>query len=220
MDHPTVAGMYGNIGSAYLGKQDLNMAHEYFGKELGIEEKRHGAGSNRVAAVNAGIGKMMMDKSYFSGAIPYMEKAVAVFDKTNVAFSEMIMQMLYVCNFNSVGNGERNVAEFEDFMADKAFVVSVVDGGPASEKGLSGDYYLLEMGDWNCAKALTMNMNDEISRLTGKAKDIVIMKDGIVSRHHFDDKMGVQYILRKVPAEAKAEVEAAYAGWKANGAEL
>lgn len=105
-------------------------------------------------------------------------------------------------------------------MADKAFVVSVVDGGPASEKGLAGDYYLLEMGNWNCVNALTMNMYDESSRLTGKAKDIVIMKDGIVSRHHFEDKMGVQHILRKVPAEAKAEVEAAYAGWKETGTEL
>ena len=90
-------------------------------------------------------------------------------------------------------------------MSDKAFTAKVVsDETPASQQGMSGEYYLLEYSDWNFE-------NDE---LKDKPKDIVVMKDGVITKHHFEDTIGIQLGIKFVSKEEKQRITETYHKWK------
>ena len=40
------------------------------------------------------------------------------------------------------------------------------------------------------------------------------MKDGVISQHHFDDKIGVQFYLKGINKEEKTKITEAYNKWK------
>ena len=50
--------------------------------------------------------------------------------------------------------------------------------------------------------------------MRGKPKDILVMKDGIISRHHFENTIGAQFGLKQVGKEEKLRINKAYEEWK------
>lgn len=101
----------------------------------------------------------------------------------------------------------------KDFMKDKVWIVAILDGdSPATALGLSGEYYLLDYNAWNCFG--NESIYEEMEKADGKPKDIVIMKDGNISKHHFDDKMGVYISLKKVSTDELADIKRQYQKWK------
>lgn len=99
-------------------------------------------------------------------------------------------------------------------MSNIAFTATVVDGDyPESQQGMSGEYYLLELEDWNLDDT-TCTLFDKDESLKGKPKTILVMKDGVISRHHFENTIGVRLGLRYVGKEEKTKITDAYNKWK------
>ena len=77
---------------------------------------------------------------------------------------------------------------------------------------MSGEYYLLEFGNWS--QNSFDSLYEKNTELKGKPKDILVMKDGIISEHHFEDTIGVAIGLKYVGKEEKAAISKAYEKWK------
>ena len=45
-------------------------------------------------------------------------------------------------------------------------------------------------------------------------KDIVVMKDGEISRHHFENKLGITFGVKQITKEEKQQINQAYKQWK------
>lgn len=100
-------------------------------------------------------------------------------------------------------------------MKEYVFTATVVDGNtPANEQGMSGEFIVLEFGDWNIESKVSLF--DKIEELRGKPKTITVMQGDIIRHHHFEDKIGVQLNLKKVGKEEKQRIISEYKKWKSN----
>lgn len=103
-------------------------------------------------------------------------------------------------------------SEFKEYINEAIFSVKVQDGLPAAIQGMTGKYYLLGYNDWEHDDRTFLF--DLIQAAKGQPKTIIVYKDGNVSKHYFDDIIGVNFNLEKIDAEEKAEIVKAYELWK------
>ena len=71
---------------------------------------------------------------------------------------------------------------------------------------------MLELEDWNFEN--TTDLFDKNDELIDKPKDIVVMKDGVITKHHLEDTIGIQLGIKFVSKEEKQKITEAYHKWK------
>jgi hypothetical protein len=52
--------------------------------------------------------------------------------------------------------------------------------------------------------------------MKGKPKDIVVLKNGVISKHHFEDVMGVQLGVKEITHEERERINQLYKAWKSD----
>lgn len=81
-------------------------------------------------------------------------------------------------------------------MKQIVFTAKVLEGDyPAGNKGLQGTYYICTFENWDTNSSA--NLFDYNDSLSGKSKTIILL-DGIISSHHFENQIGVELGLKKV----------------------
>ena len=106
------------------------------------------------------------------------------------------------------------------FTVEKPSVVTIAQNeiSPAQQQGMSGEYVLLEFDDWR--EDSPVSLFDKSSEYKGKPKDIVVLKDGVISKHHFEDVMGVQLGVKEITKEERERINQLYKTWKKDQALL
>ena len=211
-EHPSVAKSYNNIGTLYDKQGDYSKALEYYEKALTIYEKVYGKEHPDVASSYSNIGGIYYDRGDYPKALDYLGKALAIYEKvfglehpTTKFISDTILSAKYKQALLS-GN-------LSDFLSRHAFTVTVDDGDtPAGQQGMSGEYYLLEFADWTQESGISMY--DKTEEMKEKAKDILVLKDGVVSQYHFDDTIGAQYGIKDIGKEERQRINKTYENWK------
>ena len=210
--HPEVATSYSNIGSIYYDQGDYPKALEYMEKALEIKEKLLGKEHPDIAVLYNNIAQLYSDLSDYSKAYNYYEKALVIKEKV---FGKEHPTTKYVLNELLIAKYQQTLlsGNLTDFLSAHAFTIEVTDSDtPAGQQGMSGEYYLLEYADWK--QDCTTSLFDEMDKRSGKPKDLLVLKDGVVSQHHFENKMGIQYGIKEVSKEEKQRINKAYEDWK------
>ena len=83
---------------------------------------------------------------------------------------------------------------------------------------MEGEYVLLEYNDWR--EDSPVSLLDKNAEYKGKPKDIVVLKDGVISKHHFEDVMGVQLGVKEITKEERERINQLYKTWKRDQALL
>ena len=98
-------------------------------------------------------------------------------------------------------------------MTDHCFTATIVEGTqPAKQQGMSGEYILLEFADWT--QDSPTSLFEKNNELRGKSKDIIVMKEGVISKHNFKHIFGINLGIKHVDIEEKQRINEAYARWK------
>ena len=148
--------------------------------------------------------------------LEYFKKSLKIYsglygNKTQKANS--YSRTIYETYCKLLQQSDEKKKEFDDFMSEYSFTIDIVEGEtPASSQGMSGQYHLLEFGDWNIYS--TKSLFDKNTELQGNPKDIVVMKDGVITKHHFEDKIGCQIGMKYVGKEEKQRIVESYKKWK------
>lgn len=211
-NHPDVATSYNNIGSLYNLQGDHAMGLEYYNKALTIRKAAYGENHPRVADSYNNIGSVYYFQGDYAKALEHFRNALS------------ILKTIYGEEHPSVEKTEKYILKTEysqavlentlsSFCEDHCFI-AVFDTSENQENphGLSGEYILLELGDWNQNSPISLYDKDD--ELKGKAKDLVVMKDGVITQHHFEDSSDVQLVVKHVSKEEKRHINEAYEGWK------
>ena len=213
--HPDVATCYNYIGNTYFSQGDYVRALEYYTKALEILKKIFGDEHSNVATCYNNIGNIYFSQGDYVRALEYDTKALDILKKLyggahqNVAETFMVVHAIYEMV-------ERNM-EFEQLingtLSTMAYTLTCIDGDtPAKQQGMSGEYIVLKFDDWTIQGIMSpINKNND---LRGKPKTIVVMKDGIISEHFFEDMIGVQISCKYVGKEEKQRLIDAYKQWK------
>ena len=215
-NHPDVADCYNNIGGIYSSQGDYANALEYYKKALSIRLSVFGENHPEVATCYNDISIIYFFQSNFSQALDYLIKSLKIYSGLygyNTQDANSCSKVVYVTYCKLLQQSNEKKKEFEDFMSEYSFIIDIVEGAPpASSQGMSGQYYLLEFGDWNVLS--TKNLFEKNKELQGKPKDIVVMKDGVITKYHFEDKIGCQIEMKYVGKEEKRRIVESYNKWK------
>ncbi|MEJ8768598.1 DUF2225 domain-containing protein [Prevotella sp. HCN-7019] len=211
--HSYVAMSYNNIGGVYSDLKNYDQALEYYDKALEIYLSIFGENHLDVFTCYSNIGITYYMQELYSEAKTNLLKAVEI-GKTFLNADDVNIQTLLSFLYRSlIKSSSLESNEYSSFTSDKAFTAMVVsDETPAYQQGMSGEYYLLEFADWN-HKSPT-DLFDKNNELKDKSKDIVVMKDGVITKHHFENKIGMQLGLKFVSKEEKQKITEAYNKWK------
>ena len=102
---------------------------------------------------------------------------------------------------------------YQDYKATIVYTATASDSNlPAGKQGMKGEYIILEFADYNITS--DGSVIDKNKELQGKPKDIVVMANGVISQHHFENTIGVLLGLKRINKEAKQRIISEYLKWK------
>ena len=215
-NHPDVAASLNNIGIIYSYQGDYGSALDYLNEALEIRIDLFGQSHPDVATSLNNIAMVHSDQGDYDKALPYYGKALKIRTKLygkNDHSAISTYNNIYDCYTEGLKSSKSYITQYEDFISEIAFTVTVTsEDTPAADQGMSGEYYLLEFGNWS--QNSFDSLYEKNTELKGKPKDILVMKDGNISEHHFEDTIGVAIGLKYVGKEEKAAISEAYKKWK------
>ncbi len=211
--HPNVATSYNNIGYIYDKLGIYAHALDNFNKALNIRLSFFDKNHPDVFTSYNNIGRTYYMQGLYSEAKVNLFKAAEI-GRTFLNADDVNMQTLLSLLYRSlIKLSSPETDEYSSFMSDKAFTAKVVsDETPAFQQGMSGEYYLLEFADWNFEN--TTDLFDKNDELKDKPKEIVVMKDGVITKHHFEKSIGTQLGIKFISKEEKQKITEAYHKWK------
>ncbi len=215
--HPNVATCYNNIGGVYYNQGAYPQALMNFTKDLEINLKVLGDTHPDVADSYDNIGYIYYLQGSYSQAFVNYNKALEIYRKlygdTNAETVQSLLEVYQICMQCVAKDKSFDVKQYQSFMSEVAFTATPVEeDSAASRQGMSGEYYLIEFEDWNQDAISSLFAKDK--EFKGKPKTIVVMKDGVISKHYFENTMGIQLSLKFVSKDEKARIAAAYKKWK------
>ena len=214
-NHPTVATSYNNIGSIYFCQRDYFKALEYINDALSIRLSVFGENHPNIATCYSNIGLIYFFQGDYIQALEYFKKSLniytSLYDHNNINFASC-SKTIYETYCKLLQQSDEKKKEFEDFMSQYSFTISLYDGKTSDPvQGMSRPYDLLEFDDWNI---YSLENLFEKSGFQGYPKDIVVMKNGVITKHHFEDKIGCQIGIKYVGKEEKQRIVESYNKWK------
>ena len=207
-NHPNVASCLNNIGLVYKSQGAYSQALCHYEEALKILRAVFGENHPKVATSLNNIGLVYKSQGAYSQALCHYEQALKIW---RAVFGE---NHPYVATcLNNIGLVYYSLGEYLKVKAEYVFIATIVgDDTPAAKYGLAGEYVLLEYAGWN--QDCSMNLFDKNAELKGKPKSLLLMKDGLIKRYHFENTIGARLGLKYVGKEERLQVNAAYRKWK------
>ena len=214
--HPDVALLYSNIGEVYAKLGNYDKALDYQMEALSIRKAIFGEVHPYVAETYGHIAVSHHALGSYGKALECFSKSQSILEITlgenhpEVGTLKVIVFVLTNSYYEQAL--ERNT--IVEFAKDCCFTITINEGETStSQQGIIGEYILLEFGEWNQDSPISIfEINTE---LKGKPKDILVMKDGIISKHHFENIIGAQLGVKYIGKEEKQRINKAYEEWKA-----
>ena len=211
-DHPDVATCYNNIGGVYYKQGNYAKALEYYQQALAIIKAVLGEDHPNVATSYNKIGGVYYNQGDYAKALEYLRQALTI-QKTVLGENHINTQNTQTTISYALYKQALSTGKIGDFLQTHCFTATIIDGEtPAKQQGMSGEYIILEIADWN--QNSPTSLFDKNEELRGKPKDILMMKDGVISQHHFENAIGVVLGIKEVSKEEKQRINKAYEEWK------
>lgn len=212
VNHIEVATSFNNIGVLLYRQGDYNGALEYYQKSLEIREHLLDSNALELAQSYNNIGHVYSSIGDYSKALPYYRKSWSICEKklgVDAPKTRLDRWDYYSCLYNNaLKNGNLN-----DFLLNHCFTAQVADGETvAKQQGMSGEYVLLEHTKW-CERS-AFSFIEYVKNIGNNPKDLVVLKDGTITKHHFENKIGVIFEIKQITIEEREEINRLYEQWK------
>lgn len=208
-----LANCYYNVGSSLYQCGEYAQALETLLKGAAAYEKVKG--NNGLAAVvptYKSIALTCRKMNDYTRSLDYYQRALDIIvaaqgqNSKDAASLMKTIQMTQYLQALSTG-------KIKSFMSNHCITATVLGGeNAASAQGLSGEYILLAFADWN--QDSEQSLFSKVDELLQSPKDLVLMKDGVVSLHHFENRLGFNFGVKQMTKEEKQKVNQAYKQWQ------
>lgn len=219
-DTSAIAKSYHNLANAYDAQGDYASAIVSMNHELELRAESQGTDNDEEMMLSVVyLGALCQQVGEYARAKDCFERALSYFRGADNP-DAVTLSNLYVCYLQSLSKlaetDSRVRYEIEEFMADKVWICTVVDGDSPAARGLTGDYVVLEFCGCSFVDGNEYDLLSAFEALEGRAKSLTLMQEleGDIVRYDFSDGIGMDfYILRGTP-ELKAEIINRYRCWK------
>lgn len=213
--HPSLITNYSNLGTVYekLGEYDKSL--DYHTKALNLAQRFLGAQHPDLSVIYSNIGILYETQKEYAKALEYYAKTLALLRKIHYENHPQFIDT-YINIFSTYEGAKQNnvnLPGFDDYLSDIVFTATTVgDNTPATQLGWNGEYIIYELADWNLTSPSTAFM--KMQEIRTQPKTLVLMKDGNVVQHHFEDAIGVRLSLKYVGKAEKQKIVKQYLDWK------
>ncbi len=209
---------YGGIGRMYKKAGKYDLAEESLLKCLEIEKKILRTPNIYLYNGYKHLAEFYYEQELFKKAInvytEMLDVTISVFgpESENTTNNYGLIYFSLIAEYQQTKTKE-DLEAFLAFMRDHAITVTVVDeSSPASIKGMKGEYYLLALESWEMLQP--SSIVDYVKELQGKPKNIIVMKDDIISKYYFEDSMGLKTGFKYIDKEKANKIAEKYYQWK------
>ena len=208
----SIARIYNDIGKVYTSKGEYKIALEYINKAFEIFDSSSLYVQLDKADGYVNKGNVYMKQNLYSDALACFEKALEIraghYGRNIYPFVTECNKKIYTCYISMLKKEISKIVQYREYMMENIFTIQTYDNSSFGQE----EYYLLEFADWN--QNSLENLFDKNAELQGKPKNIVVMKDGVITKHHFEDKIGCQIGIKYVGKEEKQHIVELYNTWK------
>ena len=211
-----VASSYDNMGDAYWSGKQYSKALACHEKALDIN-RQISYDDNSIATLCMKIGAEYGSQRDYISSSKFIGEGINIYEGLLEADNPIIQKyyMIYFMTMlHCIETDSKYVDKITDFMSDKLWVGVVGHNMPTKVKGLTGEYYILEYEKW------TYDTNYNLETLPSfmdKPKTLVIFKGNEVSKHDSEEKIGMNFSIKKVTLAEKEEIARIYRQWKDDG---
>ena len=211
-NNPDIATCYDQIGNIYSSLGDYKKSIDCLTHALTIRKAVFGEDNNKVAKSLNSIALLCYKIGDYNTAIDYLDQALnirkAIFGENHQITIDQ-QEQLNICKYwIAVKNDTVNT-----FCREYCITATVAnDETAAARQGMTGEYVLLEFEDWN--QDSPTSVFDTNEALKGKPKDILVMKDANIEKHHFENTIGIIISVKHVGKNEKQRINKAYEEWK------
>lgn len=213
-----VAECYEKLGNAYEAIENNLEALDNYQKALKIKQKLYEEDDIVVMYDYYNIGRIYYKQDEFLLAYKYLKKGLDILGFEYVPVgdpTEGECYKLMVFNYWKAKTDKGiELPGFNEFMSSKVFATFIYNAdSPAAINGMDGMYIMLEYDDWTMESG--KSLFDRDCEMEGKPKDILVMgDDDVISKYHFDDEIGSDFIMINIGVERKQEIINIYHKWK------
>lgn len=206
-----MANVFGNIACAYDSIGEYTIALQYCEKALPIMIQTYGNEHIQVVSLIHEMGNLYCLMENYEKAITFhdivMDYLISKEGKSGAAVSNYSQYLLF--DYYNALSKQHSQLSFANIL----FIATVIDDdNPARQQGMDGEYVVLKFADW--AIDSTLSLFDINSKMRGKPKTIVVMKDGKISQHSFENTIGIQLSLKYLDKAEKGEIVKLYKEWE------
>lgn len=234
-DHPNVGNSFIAFGDVYYDKGDYIEALDCYLKALSIYGKLHFTAAEtyyKIANIYYVQGDYLKAKDYAYSALAscinndlYAQWILDIIDKiipkeefdeylVKVGISAKSMLEYLQQNKHHTNDVLLNVWETRKNFIEIVCMTFKEDLSTTEMDGLRGDYYLLEFNGSRII-SLTVLIKEFIdSKYKDQPVDVVLMKDGVITKHHFDKLIGTSFSARNIGHEERERINQLYEEWK------
>lgn len=211
-EHPNIAYILVAFGDFYYNKDDLDQALEYFNKALSILEKSNND-IQYITYIYSQLGYIYLNKKDYESAIKYFNKYIEACNKIRIKVNPIYENGLRYSKYKFALNS-KDKDNICNLLKTNMAMAQVSDGTPASERGLSGEYYLVQYEDWNMES--TIDFFDYIVQYKGKPKTIVLYRNGEFYKEYFADIIGIYTYIKEVKESERVHILKEWEKWLKN----
>ena len=202
-----------SAGQEYEAQKDYILAIRYYKQALDTimvigDKDNMVTCSTGLGNAYCGVGDYDTAMQHYETARKYLQWVDDFSDKEE--FSTTLANSIMLCRY------EKNLSAInpEDDFLNEIIIKAFFKKGdtPAQRQGLDGDYAILSLTGWNVADRGSFFKN--LDSQAGKPIDIIVMRDGVFSKHHFDDKIGVTFYVKQVGKDERIRTLRAFENWK------
>lgn len=205
-------GCYKDLALVYSGKGNRQKAIESLESLFRFQPLKSNKDKENAAVYLDLLAALYYKETHYDDAATYYEKALNLYEVICPDSTSLIKKTR-----ENLIEAKSKIAEENGILSDDlpgfVFVITCKEGDtPARQQGMSGEYILLEFADWNLnSKTSLYEKNKE---MTNQPIDIVIMRDHVVEKHHFEDKVGIDFHLKEIGKDERDRVNTEYKLWK------
>lgn len=197
------------IAKVHYAQRDYVRTLEYCQKTLAILVPIHGEESSDAAVVYSLIARAYYYLRNYDKSMFFYQKSLSIYQSIygiDHQQTKIIADNLRRCKIDMIIHDPKTMQQY-------AFTINIDDGEtPAKAQGLSGEYVVLEFGDWSIDS--TSSLYDVNEEMRGEPKTILIMKDDVISQHSFENSIGAMIKLKQVGEAEKNRIKELYHRWK------
>lgn len=208
-DHSSVGSIYITLGLIFRIQQDWKNLFHAFRKVADIKEKIWGPDFYDLATIYQNIAAACFYLKEYPMALDYLKRELRIEEKVLGEDHENTQNTR-----ENIAEVEKNI-KLQDALARDEYAIqgTVIDGDCAArQQGMDGVYIILEYGPWTAGDE--MHFMTTLDSLRDKPKTLVVLKDGEVTSHHFENLIGINCSPKHIGKEEKQRIMEIYQQWK------